>query len=134
RNVYDLGLNYRVSHWHAYAKIGSSFRFANTDELLGFDAFFNPVFAGDIKPQYARHREVGIGYADSNVDGRIALYHVNVDDEIGYDGILGINTNLDPTRRQGLETELGWNLTEQLRSRLSYSYVEAEFRRGQYRG
>lgn len=134
RNVYDLGLNYQVSHWSAYAKIGSSFRFANTDELFGFDAFFNPVFAGDIKPQYARHKEIGIGFADGNLDGKIALYHVKVDDEIGYDGILGINTNLDPTRRHGIETELGWNLTQQLRSRLSYSYVEAEFRRGQYRG
>lgn len=134
RNLYDLGLNYRATQWSAYAKIGSSFRFANTDELFGFDAFFNPVFAGDIKPQYVRHKEVGARFTAGNFDGRVALFHLEVEDEIGYDGIQGINTNFDPTRRNGIETELGWNITKELQARLAYSYIEAEFRRGSYRG
>ena len=134
RNVYDLGLSYHADQWSTYAKTGSSFRFANTDELFGFDAFFNPVFAGDIKPQYARHKEIGARFALGSLDSKVAIFRADVDDEIGYDAFLGINSNLDPTRRNGFETELGWKFTEQLQSRIVYTYIDAEFRRGPYDG
>lgn len=134
RSVYDLGVNYQATQWSAYAKIGSSFRFANTDELFGFDAFFNPVFAGDIKPQYGRNREIGARFNNGSMNGAIALFQSKIEDEIGFDGNLGINTNLDPTVHQGIETELGWAISDDVQAKLAYSHIEAEFRSGIYDG
>lgn len=135
RNVYDLGLNYHTEQWSAYAKIGSSFRFANTDELFGFDPFSgNPVFAGDIKPQYGRNKEIGASFKSGKLDGKAAIYRMDINDEIGFDNATFANVNFKPTRHQGIETELGWNMTEQLRTKLVYAYTEAEFRNGPNNG
>lgn len=131
RSVYDLGLNYHTQQWSTYAKVGSSFRFANTDELFGFDPFTgNPVFAGDIKPQYGRNKEIGASFNIGNLDGKVAMYHTDITDEIGFDSTTFANVNFEPTRHQGIETELGWHITEQLRTRLAYAYTDAEFRSG----
>ena len=131
RNVYDLGLNYHTRQWNTYAKIGSSFRFANTDELFGFDPFtFNPVFAGDVKPQYGRNKEIGASFNNGTINGTLTVYRMDISDEIGFDSNTFTNTNFDPTRHQGVETELGWNISEQLHTQFSYAYTEAEFRSG----
>lgn len=135
RNVYDLGLQYRAAQWSAYAKTGSSFRFANTDELFGWDNInFVPVFAGDIKPQHGRTHEVGGDFKLGAVNGRLAVYRMNIEDEIGYDGALGANVNFDPTRHQGLEAEFDWRISEQWRAALSYAHTRAQFRDGTYDG
>lgn len=131
KSVYDLSLNYHTQKWSTYAKLGSSFRFANTDELFGFDAFTgNPVFAGDIKPQYGRNMEIGGSFNINNVDGKVAIYRTDISDEIGFDSSTFSNVNFDPTRHEGLEAELGWRITEQWRTRFSYAYTNAEFRNG----
>ena len=52
RSAWDLGLSYAGDGWRTYAKGGTTFRFANTDELFGYDPFTgNPTFAGNLKPQ-----------------------------------------------------------------------------------
>lgn len=135
RSVYDLGLNYHEQHWGAYTKIGSSFRFANTDELFGFDSLTgNPVFAGDIKPQYGRNKEIGVNFKADGLDAKVAAYRSDITDEIGYDGNKAMNVNFDPTRHQGIEAELSWQISHELRSMLAYAYTDAEFRSGVYDG
>lgn len=136
KTAYDLGLTYHESNWSTYAKVGSSFRFANTDELFGFDPItFQPVFSGQIiKPQTAINQEIGATFQRSSMDGKIALYHSSIKNEIGYDGTLGINTNFDPTRHQGLEAELGWKMLTNLNAKLSYAHTDAEFKSGSYQG
>jgi iron complex outermembrane receptor protein len=136
KTVYDLGLTYHESNWSTYAKLGSSFRFANTDELFGSDPItFQPVFSGKIiKPQTANNQEIGATFQQNNFDGKIALYHSSIKNEIGYDGVQGINTNFDPTRHQGLEAELGWQMLTDLKTKISYAYTNAEFKSGLYHG
>lgn len=136
KTVYDLGLTYHESNWSAYAKLGSSFRFANTDELFGSDPItFQPIFSGQIiKPQTANNQEVGIKFQQDSIDGKIALYHSSIKNEIGYDGAQGINTNFDPTRHQGIEAELGWRVSTDVKTKLSYAYTDAEFKSGSYHG
>ncbi len=134
KTVYDLGLSYHETGWGVYSKLGSSFRFANTDELFNYDPFTGfPIFSGTlIKPQSTYNKEIGLTFNQNDWDGRVALYHTNVKDEIGYDGNLGINTNYDPTRHEGIETELGWQMLSNLKSKLSYAYTNAEFTSGIY--
>lgn len=135
RNAWDLGASYSGQGWRAYGKFGTTFRFANTDELFGFDPiFFVPVFAGDLKPQHGRIGEVGGSFTHGPVGGRASFYRMHLKDEIGYDGATGANVNFDPTRRQGLEAELDWRIAERFRAKLAYAYTDAEFRSGPYAG
>jgi len=132
KTVYDLGVIYHEPSWSAYAKTGSSFRFANTDEFFGSDPItFQPIFLGKIiDPQTANSHEIGATFKQSSVDGKIAIYHSNIKNEIGYDATLGNNTNLDPTRHQGLEAEFGWQVLPNMNAKLSYAYTNAEFKSG----
>lgn len=135
RNAFDAGLVYSGQGWRAYGKFGTTFRFANTDELFGYDPVrFVPVFAGDLKPQHGRTGEIGGSFNAGPLQGRASLYRMHLKDEIGYDGAIGANTNVDPTRRQGLETELDWRIAAPLKAKFSYAYTDTEFRSGPYAG
>ena len=136
KTAYDFGVTYHESNWSTYAKLGSSFRFASTDELFNYDPLtYSPIFSGQIiKPQTASNREIGATFQQNSVDGKIALYYSSIKNEIGYDGAQYINTNFDPTRHQGLEAEIGWKMLTDLKAKLSYAYTDAEFKSGLYQG
>lgn len=135
RDAYDIGATYAGAGWRAYGKVGSTFRFANTDELFGYDpVLFVPVFAGDLRPQHGTLSEAGGSFGTGPVQGRASLYRMNLTDEIGYDGAAGANANFAPTRRQGLEAELDWRIMDKLKARLAYAYTDAAFRSGAYAG
>ena len=135
RSAWDLGLSYAGDGWRTYAKGGTTFRFANTDELFGYDPFTgNPTFAGNLKPQTGTLGEIGGSFNAGPVTGRAALYRMNLEDEIAYDGALFSNVNLDKTRRQGLELEGDWRIVPSVLARLTYTYTDATFREGMYDG
>jgi iron complex outermembrane receptor protein len=135
RNAYDAGISYRAANWRAYGKVGSTFRFANMDELFGYNPFTGvPVFAGDLRPQHGTIKEVGGSLTVGALQGRASLYRMDLTDEIGYDGAAFANVNFAPTRRQGLETEIDWRIVEGLKARLAYAYTDARFRSGTYGG
>jgi iron complex outermembrane receptor protein len=135
RNAYDLGLAYAANGWRVYGKTGTTFRFANVDELFGFDpVLFVPVFAGDLRPQHGRTDEVGGSIAVGAANIRASIYQLELTDEIGYDSALGANTNLSPTRRQGAELEADWKIADSLQAKLSYAHTDARFRAGTYAG
>jgi iron complex outermembrane receptor protein len=134
RNAGDVGITYTGLGWRAYGKVGSTYRFPTTDELFGYDSFlFMPVFAGDLRPQHGSIGELGGGIRAGAVDARFAAYRMDLKDEIGYDGSAGANVNFDPTRRQGIETELGWRLGS-VKAQVAYTYTDAHFREGAYAG
>ena len=135
RSAWDAGLAYSGEGWRTYGKLGTTFRFANTDELFGYDSLTgNTVFAGDLKPQHGTIGEVGGSFVRGPLSVQAAVYQIDLKDEIGYDGAKGANVNFDPTRRRGLETEMLWRMTPTLKSRLAYTYSQAEFREGRYEG
>ena len=135
RNAYDLGLAYAGGGWRLYGKTGTTFRFANTDELFGYDVVNSiPAFAGDIKPQHGRTNEVGGNANLGAVKIRASVYQLDLTDEIGYDGAVGANTNFSPTRRKGAEFEADWKIAEKFLINGSYAYTEAYFRAGAYAG
>ena len=135
KNAWDLGLTYSGSGWRTYGKAGTTFRFATTDELFGYDPLTgNPTFAGNLKPQTGTLGEIGGSLALGPVTGRAALYLMNLNDEIAFDGAVFSNVNLAPTRRQGLELEADWRIVPSLLARVSYTYAASTFRDGIYDG
>ncbi len=135
QGAYDIGLAYAVDGWRVYGKTGTTFRFANVDELFGYDAFtYAPVFAGDLKPQHGTINELGGSVALGSANLRASVYRLDLTDEIGYDGSLYANVNFDPTRRTGAELEADWRISDAWQVKASYAYTDASFRSGVYSG
>jgi iron complex outermembrane receptor protein len=131
RNAWDLGLSYAGDGWRTYVRGGTTFRFANTDELFGYDPFTgNPTFAGNLKPQTGNLGEIGGSFRAGPVTARAAVYRIDLEDEIVYDGAVFSNVNLDKTRRQGVELEGDWRIVPSLLLRLTYTYADSTFRSG----
>ena len=112
----DAGLAYSDTGWRVYGKLGTTFRFANTDELFGYDPLtYAPVFTGgNVRPQHGNNLEVGARY---KVDGLMlqgAIYRLSLTDEIGYNPITYANENFDRTRREGLELNARWRALRNL--------------------
>jgi iron complex outermembrane receptor protein len=111
-----------------FAKAGRSYRIANVDE----NAYRSS--AGVLAPQTSRDLELGVS-AGTNARRAIArVFRHRLTDEIFFDptlgGGFGINTNLDPTRRQGVELEGQADLGNALRLTGAWQYVQSEFRDG----
>jgi iron complex outermembrane recepter protein len=134
KTAYDVGLTYARDDWRVYGKTGTSFRFPNLDELFGFDAFGNPVFAGNLKPQHGTTNEIGGSIAVGPTTIRASVFQLDLEDEIGFDGALFANVNFPKTRRKGAELEADWKIAGSLQARLSYAYTDAYFREGVYSG
>lgn len=139
REAFDVTLAYTQPSWSAYGKVGTTFRFANADELFGFDAVnYVPMFAGDIRPQHGSLIEFGAATkVGSQGLVRGSVFTMALTDEIGYDSYangFGANVNFDKTRRNGLELEGSWKFSSTLSSSLSYHYLDAKFREGTYAG
>jgi len=133
QSAYDIGLAYAVDDWRMYGKTGTTFRFANLDELFGSDPItFAPVFAGELKPQHGTINEVGGSVAVGPVKLRASLFQLKLKDEIGFDG--SANTNFSPTKRNGSELEADWKINDTWQAKASYSRTEAKFRDGIYSG
>ncbi len=135
RNAYDAGLAYAGEGWRVYGKSGTTFRFANLDDLFGYDnILMHPVFAGNLRPQHGTIQEVGGSLKQGAWSGRLSFARLDLRDEIGFDDAVGANTNFSPTRRDSANLELEWQASERWSTRLAYSYLDATFRSGPYAG
>jgi iron complex outermembrane recepter protein len=131
RAATDAGLVFQGDGWRAFGKYGTLFRFANTDELFGFDPFTgNPVFAGDLRPQHGRIGEVGASVTAGAASARLSAYRMDLTDEIDFDGTTFANVNLPATRRQGVEAEVDWSIIARLKAHAAYTFTDARFRAG----
>lgn len=131
-NAYEVGVRYQIgAQTSLHARTGSSFRFANVDELYETSAAFTNQFQF-LRPQKARTHEVGYETRGAVGHVRAALYTMEVRDEIHLDAFSnGIgNTNLPPSRRRGLELDGQWLATKAVTLGAAYSYIDAQFREG----
>jgi iron complex outermembrane receptor protein len=130
--AYELGARYAVAAGAALiAKTGRSYRFANVDEIYETSAMFTNQFQF-LRPQTARHHELGVELKRPQSWLRAALFRMDVRDEIHLDAYTtGIgNTNLPPSRRDGFELEGKWQPLQPLALSGAYSHIRAEFLEG----
>ncbi|MGZ8321088.1 MAG: TonB-dependent receptor family protein [Telluria sp.] len=113
-----------------HAKAGRSYRVPNSDE----NAFRSSVTP--LKIQTSRDLEMGAAYGTDNGKAGVRVFRHAIDDEIFYDPTIGfgVNTNLDPTRRQGVEIDAQARVGADWRVNASYQHVQAEFTDGPNNG
>jgi iron complex outermembrane receptor protein len=110
-----------------HAKAGRSYRLPNADEN-GFRSALNLL---DV--QTSRDLELGVTVGDKARQVSARVFRHRLRNEIFYDpteGMFGANTNLDPTRRQGVELDAQADLGASLRLTGHVQHVKAEFTDG----
>lgn len=130
-DAYELALRQPLGGgWAAYGKIGSSFRVPNVNDNYSlFTASVNLL-----EPQTARDRELGLEALRGTSRYRVALYDIDLENEILLDPVTFTNRNLPPTRRRGVEAEARWRPISSVDLLAAYTYAEAEFRSGSFGG
>jgi iron complex outermembrane receptor protein len=129
-HAYEVAVRQRVVEpLSVYAKIGSSFRVPNVNDLYSlFTASVTPL-----EPQTARDREAGVEGAWRGARYRLTWYHIDVANEIFFDPITFTNRNLQPTRRSGAEADVSWT-AGRLSAFANYTYAASVFRSGTFGG
>ena len=109
-----------------FAKAGRSYRIANIDE----NSYRSTLDV--LEPQTSRDLELGVSAGTEARKATARVFRHRLTNEIFYDPTIGFgaNTNLDPTRRQGVELEGQATFANAWRLLGSWQYVQAEFRDG----
>lgn len=143
RSAWELGISKELDASNSvYARLATSYRFANIDE---FTTSYAPDYTVvPLLPQTSRDQELGWKHLIGQ-RGRfdLRLYRSQLDNEIAYNNYVGIdswgfvqgaNVNLDPTRRQGIDADFSYQLTARWLVASSLSVRDARFRSGEYNG
>lgn len=126
-NAWELQGSYPVvANAEVYAKFGQSYRVPNADE----NSFRSSVQV--LKIQTSHDIEIGTTLGDSNAQVTARVFRHNLENEIFFDPKLnfGTNTNLDPTRRQGVEFDGEMQVAQAWRISGHAQHVKATFREG----
>ena len=140
--AYDVGVRQPFgSNLSLYSRYAHSFRLATVDEIYNqyggqrYDSIIQLL-----EPQTADTGELGIEYRKNTLRVRTSFYRTSLNNEISYmninqgAGFFSANTNLPPTRRQGVEFESSWSPIEKLDIFSNYTYTDAHFREGLFGG
>lgn len=109
-----------------FAKAGRSYRIANIDE----NSYRSSIDV--LEPQTSRDLELGVSAGTEARKATARVFRHRLTNEIYFDPTIafGTNTNLDPTRRQGVELEGQATIANAWRLTGAWQYVQAEFRDG----
>ena len=116
-----------------FGRAAQSFRVPNIDERIGSSPI-RAVTDFSLRTQKSHDWEGGVRLHFGDVEVQSSYYDMHLTDEIHFSPITFINTNLDPTRRQGVETIASWQATRDVRLRSNLTYVDAEFQEGPFAG
>ena len=129
QNAWEVQASYKpLPLLEVFAKAGQSYRVANVDEnsyRSGIDV---------LKAQTSHDLDIGASVGDAERKLSARLFRHKLDNEIFFDPTAnaygGANTNLDPTRRQGIGIDADTALGGDWRASAHLQHVQAEFTDG----
>jgi iron complex outermembrane recepter protein len=128
------GLEHRFNDvFTGFGRVARAFRYPNVDERVGMAPYGTPTNF-DLKTQTSHDAETGIRMQWGRFNAQSSVYVMDLKNEIHLDPVNLIDTNLDPTRRYGGETAVGYRLSETVRLKGGWAYTRAVFREGPYAG
>ena len=129
-NAWEAGLSYQMDqYWRFFGRVDKNFRFVLADE------YTSASFGGVIPvTQTGTSYEAGIDRTGESSHINFTAYQIDLDNEIEFDPVLFINTNIGNTRRRGVILDINHAPLERLSLGLNYSYVLADFVTGPLAG
>ena len=132
--AYHLGIEHRFgSAFAVFARMAQSFRVPNIDERVG-EAPVLTVTNFNLRTQHSHDYEAGLRVHWRGFDLQSSVYDMYLTDELHFSPITFTDTNLDPTRRYGVENAASYQLTDDVRLKGTASYTRAVFRSGPFAG
>lgn len=131
QNAWEAQASYKpLAPLGVYAKVGQSYRVPNVDD----NAYRFPTNEM-LKVQTSHDLELGATLGNAAGDGKLTarLFRHKLDNEIFYDPTangFGANTNLDPTRREGLEIDAETRIAADWQASAHLQHVNAAFTEG----
>jgi iron complex outermembrane receptor protein len=125
QNAWEAQGSYAVlPRLELYARTGQSYRVANVDE----NSFRTSLSL--LKVQTSHDLELGATLGDAARKLTARVFRHKLDNEIFYDPTAFANTNLDPTRREGVEIDAEAQLAPAWRATAHLQHVNATFTEG----
>ena len=112
---------------------GARFRVPNVDERVGMSPFGVPT-SFDLKTQTSHDFEGGFRASAGPLTWQISVYYMELENELHFSPATFTNTNLDPTKRYGVENIVTWQVAEFLRVKAGLAYTRSQFREGPFAG
>jgi iron complex outermembrane receptor protein len=130
-----IGIEHRFNETFAvFARAASAFRTPNIDERVGVGAFAAPVKDFNLKTQTSNDVEGGFRIKAGKFEMQSSIYDMELTNEIHFDPVNFVDTNLDPTRRYGSETSASLRASDSVLLRGGVAYTRAVFREGPFAG
>jgi iron complex outermembrane receptor protein len=134
QHALHVGIEHRATEQVAFfARAARSFRLPNVDERVGMAPFGVPTNF-DLKTQTSHDVEAGFRASAGTVTLQTSAFLMELENELFFSPATFTNVNLDPTRRQGVETIVTWRATDAVRFKGGLAYVRARFREGPFAG
>lgn len=141
-NAWEAGLSYALNDsWRLYARVDRNFRFVTADEYsaVADNNFFARLYSyGAVIPlpttQTGTSYEAGVEWKNDNTRAKLQLYQLDLADEIVFNPMLFLNTNIGNTRRRGLIFEGRYSPSDNWTLYANYSYIDPEVTSGTYDG
>ena len=140
--AWEAGFSYIFTPaWRVFGKLDKNYRFVTADEYsaIADNNFFSQLFnSGETIPfpvtQTGLSMELGAEWQNEEDFFSVLFYQLRVSDEIEFDPGSFLNTNLGNTRRNGVILEGRYWLTERLNLSANYSYLDAYYSSGPFKG
>jgi len=130
QTVFEAGLAMQFTpEWRGFIRRDENFRFAKLDEHT---QTLGGVVALDT--QTGISYELGTEWRRGSNRAKATLFQLRLKNEIDYDPVNFANVNLDPTVRDGLILEASWQLMKKLTLAGQYSFIDAKFDEGSFKG
>jgi iron complex outermembrane receptor protein len=132
--AWHVGIEHRVTQQVAFfGRAARSFRLPTVDERVASSPF-GVATAFDLKTQTSHDVEGGIRASAGPLTWQISAYYMLLNNELFFSPANFTNTNLDPTKRYGVENIVTWRVVEYLRVKAGLAYTRSIFREGPFAG
>jgi len=118
-----------------YAKVGRVYRYPFVDEQVSYVGFGADRVYRDLKAEEGMQYEAGVeGRLGVACEASLALFQLDMKDEIAWNGVEMRNENMDRTTRRGLEADVSVRIGDCATLRAGCALMDAEFTDGPSEG
>ncbi|HEX5055908.1 MAG TPA: TonB-dependent receptor, partial [Gammaproteobacteria bacterium] len=135
-SVFSVGLTVDAGDsMRHFIRYEENYRFPKVDEHTNSPVVPFPGGSGEpLATQTGESIEIGLDWAHAGHSCGLALYRLDLENEISFDPVQFQNVNIDSTRREGLVLNAGWQPVDAVHIGLNYSHLDAEIRSGTFEG
>lgn len=120
-SAWDVGANYRIDdNWSVFANYNSAFQAPDIDRFFDFGGNFNEF----IDPAKVRTVNMGFNHVTDTNRLKVTAFYSRLRDEIYYSPF-GVNTNIDRSKKYGVEVQHTWLLNDRFTTGLNYAWTRA---------